>query len=342
MATEDVKDAPTTSAEAAGEVDSDIPALPEPSHTNGALAESTAAEPRHRPNGVAVDPGLYGVLGLPPSASDTDIQTSYRQHASRLLANGTTADIAALRQLNAAYEVLGTPVRRAEYDQVRLLPPATVLHGPSSAVRPGAKQGTRVGRRRRPRYVVAARQAGLTEVLVVILVIAFSAVVGALLMQRISLNLSALNGLSGVLPGGSASTRRVIDATVTPAPVRAPTAAAAATGTPDADPGLADHFTGSTVTVSSASPATNSPETVFVRLQRDGQPASNVDVWTTVQYRTTQERWPATGTVRTDSTGAAPITFNVGPATPGYPVEVHVFAQIDGQQLSWSTTFTPH
>jgi hypothetical protein len=64
-------------------------------------------------------------------------------------------------------------------------------------------------------------------------------------------------------------------------------------------------------------------------------------VWSTVQYRTTQERWPATGSLRTDAGGAASITFNVGPATPGYPVEVHVFAQVDDQQLSWTTTFTP-
>ena len=35
------------------------------------------------------------------------------------------------------------------------------------------------------------------------------------------------------------------------------------------------------------------------------------------------------------------ITFNVGQATPGYQVDVHVFAQVDDQQLSWSTSFTP-
>lgn len=104
---------------------------------------------------------------------------------------------------------------------------------------------------------------------------------------------------------------------------------------------LAAHFDGSTVTVASANPPTNSPQTVFVRLRRDGEPAADVEVFSTVQYRTTEERWPATGSVRTDAAGAAAITFNVGPATPGYPVEVHVFAQVDDQQLSWTTTFTP-
>jgi hypothetical protein len=38
----------------------------------------------------------------------------------------------------------------------------------------------------------------------------------------------------------------------------------------------------------------------------------------------------------------ATITFNIGPATPNYPVTVHVFAQVGDQQLSWSTSFTPH
>jgi len=38
--------------------------------------------------------------------------------------------------------------------------------------------------------------------------------------------------------------------------------------------------------------------------------------------------------------GSTP-TFNVGPATPGYEAQVHVFAQVDDQQLSWATAFTP-
>ena len=42
------------------------------------------------------------------------------------------------------------------------------------------------------------------------------------------------------------------------------------------------------------------------------------------------------------SSGAATISFNIGATTPNYPVQVQVFAQVDDQQLSWSTTFTPH
>ncbi|HYY89673.1 MAG TPA: DnaJ domain-containing protein [Chloroflexota bacterium] len=316
-------------------------ALPEAAAAHPAEPEHGTNGTRPQARGIAADAGLYGVLGVPPSASDPEIQTSYRREASRLLSNGSAADIAALRRLNAAYEVLGNSVRRAEYDQARRLPPSTVLRGPSEAVRPDAKQAMAVTRRRRPRQVVVPRQAGLPEVLVVVLVIALSVAAASLIIPRVSVNLSVLNQLSGILPGVSTSRRAIIEATVTPAPVRTPTAAPPSATATVLATGLSEHFEGSTVTVSSANPPANTPETVLIRLRRDGQPAANVEVWSTVQYRTTQERWPASGTVRTDSTGTASIIFNVGPATPGYPVEVHVFAQVDGDQLSWSTTFTP-
>jgi hypothetical protein len=94
--------------------------------------------------------------------------------------------------------------------------------------------------------------------------------------------------------------------------------------------------------MSSASPAQNTPVSVVAKLVRDGQPAANVDVYARVQYRTTEERWPAVGTVKTDPSGTATITFDVGGATAGYSVEVTVNALVDGEQLSWSTSFTPH
>src|SRR5262249_18732605 len=105
---------------------------------------------------------------------------------------------------------------------------------------------------------------------------------------------------------------------------------------------LADHFQGSTVTMSSATPAQNAAESVNVKLVRDGQPAAGLDVFADIQYRTTKERAPTTGTVKTDPSGNATLTFNVGPATPGYAVDVVVYAQVDSDQLSWTTSFTPH
>jgi hypothetical protein len=172
-------------------------------------------------------------------------------------------------------------------------------------------------------------------VLILLVVVALSIAAGTLLiLPRLSINLSALNSLSNVLPATS-NARRVLDPT--------PTAAAAATRvpTPTIRPGLADLFVGSSVSVSTPNPAQNTPQSVLIRLRRDNQPAANLDVWATVDYRTTTERWPATGAVKTDAAGAATITFNVGQATPGFPVQVHVFAQVDDQQLSWSTAFTP-
>src|SRR5207245_7371102 len=111
------------------------------------LAESSAARalptpgPRNPP-----DPGLYAVLRLDPSASDAEIQTTYRRQAARLLGSGSN-DVQALKQLNVAYEVLGNPVRRAEYDRLRL----TQLTSPAAPpqVRPGLKASTVVTRRRR-------------------------------------------------------------------------------------------------------------------------------------------------------------------------------------------------
>ena len=77
------------------------------------LAESPRAGPLARPGPrIAADPGLYAILRLDPSASDAEIQTTYRRQAAKLLGNGSN-DIHALKQLNVAYEVLGNPVRRA-------------------------------------------------------------------------------------------------------------------------------------------------------------------------------------------------------------------------------------
>ncbi|HYW90349.1 MAG TPA: DnaJ domain-containing protein [Chloroflexota bacterium] len=306
------------------------PALAQPDGENGVLVDA-ARGPR-----LPLDAGLYAVLGLVPSVSDAEIQTTYRRQAARLLADGTASDIAALRRLNMAYEVLGNPVRRAEYDRSRislLAPPAARERFQASP-----KGGRPVIRRRsRPHQVVQPRGSGHGDVLVLLIVVALSIAAGTLLiLPRLSINLSALNTLSNVLPVGS-NARKAID----PTPTAAPSATRVPTPTPA--PGLADRFAGSTVTVSSANPGQNTPESILIHLRRDGKPAANLDVWANVEYRTTAERWPATGAVKTDDNGAATITFDVGKATPGFQVQVHVVAQVDeDQQLSWSTAFTPH
>ncbi len=280
---------------------------------------------------VDPDPGLYGVLGLDPSVSDEEIQTAYRRQAARLQGGGGRNQ-ALLRQLNVAYEVLGQRVRRDEYDRNRL----AQLLAPSAPtpIQAASKTPVRITRRRRPRHAVQPQYAGFSYVLVVLFVVGLAAAAGGLLiLPRLSFNLSALNALQSVMPLPS-STRRPVDVTVTPLATAAPTATV--------QPAAAARFVGSNVSVSNPAPAQNSMESVFVKVRHDGQPAAEADVWAIVKYTTTEERWPATGTQKTDAAGAATISFNIGRAVPEHPVPVEVFAQVGGQQYSWSTTFTPH
>ena len=189
-----------------------------------------------------------------------------------------------MRQLNVAYEVLGTRVRRDEYDRLRqaqLLAP-----GAPPQIRPGAKAPTRVTRRRRPRHAVQPNYAGFSYVFVVLIVVGLAVAAGALIiLPRLSINLSALNALQSVLPLPQ-PTRPAVSGTATPSATVLPT--------PTVGPGVAARFAGSTVSVSTANPAQNTVENVVIKLRRDGQPAANSDVWAIVKYSTTDERWPAT------------------------------------------------
>jgi hypothetical protein len=280
---------------------------------------------------VDPDPGLYAVLGLDPSVSDVVIQTTYRRQAARLQGGGGK-DQARLRQLNVAYEVLGTRVRREEYDRMRL---AQLLAptGPTP-IQAGAKTPVRVTRRRRPRQAVQPNYAGFSYVLAVLVVVGLAVAAGVLLiLPRLSFNLSGLNALQSVLPLPN-PTRSAFTVTVTPAATEAPVATPA--------PDVTQRFAGTTVGVSNPNPAQNSVENVLIKLRLDGQPAADADVWAIVKYSTINERWPATGSQKTDASGVATLTFNIGRAIPEHPVPVEVFAQVGDQQYSWSTTFTPH
>jgi hypothetical protein len=238
---------------------------------SGAARESTALAPRAEnglaipaPTAVVPDPGLYAILGLSPLATDAEIQTMYRRLAARLLSDG--GDNATLRRLNVAYEVLGNPVRRAEYDRARrALPTGQAVH--PTPLRPGAKARTEVTRRRRPRHAVQPRYAGFGDVVVVLLVVGVAVLAGVLLIPRLSINLSGLNALSNVMPV-AISARRSVEAT--------PTAGVTRSATPTVRPGLAARFAGSTVGISSATPPRNSAQTINVRVRRDGQPASGL------------------------------------------------------------------
>ncbi len=288
------------------------------------------------------DAGLYAILGVSATASDAEVQIAYRRKAARL-ATSRGRSGRELRQLNAAYEVLGNPTRRAEYDlasQVTL--PVITPQRPTGVEVPFQAAPTPASPRHRTGRAAPGSNGGLPEIVAVLLVVGLAVGAVVFLIPRIPINLSALNALGSVLAVGPAPRRVAIEPVTapeaTPTLAAAPTATAVATAPPVA---AADRFSGTTVAVLIPSPAPFSTETVVAKLRRDGAPAPDVDIWATVQYRTAQERWPATGTVKTDATGTATITFNVGPATAGYPVQVHVFTQADGQQPSWSTSFTP-
>src|SRR5262249_46022558 len=81
-----------------------------PRPTHGSTGPTRARLPAGIP-----ESGLYAVLGVSPTVSDAEIQVAYRRKAARLTQKHSRGG-RELRQLNAAYEVLGNPTRRAEYD----------------------------------------------------------------------------------------------------------------------------------------------------------------------------------------------------------------------------------
>lgn len=74
------------------------------------------------PDALPGVPDLYAVMGLDARASDDAIRYAYRRRAARLLDARWRPGRAARRlaELNAAYEILGKPDRRADYDRQRM------------------------------------------------------------------------------------------------------------------------------------------------------------------------------------------------------------------------------
>jgi hypothetical protein len=73
------------------------------------------------PDALPGVPDLYAVLGVDPRSSDDIIRYAYRKKAAKLLDARWRPGRAARRlaELNAAYEILGKPDRRADYDRQR-------------------------------------------------------------------------------------------------------------------------------------------------------------------------------------------------------------------------------
>lgn len=84
----------------------------------------------------------YDVLGVPATASDKDLNRAYRKLARRLHPYANPGDAASeerFKEVTAAYDVLGDPDRRREYDEARRRRAAGVGAGPGDpAGGPGA------------------------------------------------------------------------------------------------------------------------------------------------------------------------------------------------------------
>ena len=74
------------------------------------------------PDALPGVPDLYAVIGVDARASDDTIRYAYRRRAAQLLDARWRPGRAARRlaELNAAYEILGKPDRRADYDRQRM------------------------------------------------------------------------------------------------------------------------------------------------------------------------------------------------------------------------------
>ena len=288
-------------------------------------------------------PGLYGVLGVAPTATAAEIHFAYRSQAAGL-ARSRFARPKELRELNAAYEVLGNPARRRDYDYQRAA--VTVPALPSASGRPSDQvAGTTHYPRLRHAHRDRRSQPAFTDLVGVAVVLVTAVVAAYMILSRVDVDLSPLNAMGGLLglrgSGRPATIAEVPITAVTPTVV-VPTPAPGETPLPQPTPlPLQDQFDGSSLTLSDSQPPQGTTVTALVRLQRNGQPVADVPVYVTATYRTTSERWPSSGPARTDARGAAAIPFNIGDATRGFEVKVVAHADVEGTDLTWESAFTP-
>ena len=65
----------------------------------------------------------YGVLGVASTASDKEVTKAYRKLAKQYHPDANPGSEDRFKEISAAYDVLGDPDRRKEYDEVRRLGP---------------------------------------------------------------------------------------------------------------------------------------------------------------------------------------------------------------------------
>ena len=317
------------------------------------------------PDAIPGIPDLYAVLGVDARSSDDIIRYAYRKKAAKLLDARWRPGRAARRlaELNAAYEILGKPDRRSDYDRQR----ARLYYYQQTARQeqilddPGglAPEPTRRQRSNRARTdgLLPRAPRGLLEAVAIIGVVVVAIYAGYTVLGN-----SSIVDLGGLQDAGAALGLPVRPRTVptaspvpvlaapTPTPrqvivpaalVPSPSATTAPTSAPT--PAAAGPVR-STVRVNNPTPPRRSEVNVVMKLTRgaDNRPVAGAPVHLIVYYRTVQERFPAgDSTVPTNEIGEAMIAFNIGDATAGHPVTVEAVGMVDGEEHKAQATFVP-
>ncbi len=331
------------------------------------LYEPLAVAPQRNdaPDAIAGIPDLYAVLGIDPRSSDDIIRYAYRKKAAKMHDARWRPGRAArqLAELNAAYEILGKPDRRADYDRQRARhtyyqqsAQQGQLAGPTAPLPQSAITSSTTSRVAR---VLPLRKLripyGLLRAVAVIGVVALAIYAGYTFMSTSNLlDWSAMRdaGTSLFASGRAQATpvasptavpvmptptpRQVIVPGIVPA---SPTAGSAAT--PAATRTVAESVQ-ATARINNPAPARRTEVSVVVRLTRDNTAMRNIPVYAVAHYKTVDERFPVNdGTVATNDLGEATITFNIGDATAGHPVTVDLVATVDGEDVKAQTSFQP-
>lgn len=339
--------------------------VPGPADSQPLYEPLGAAPQRHDvPDAISGIPDLYAVLGVDQRASDDIIRYAYHKKAAKMHDARWRPGRAArqLAELNAAYEILGKPDRRSDYDRQRarhtyyqqaihqqqLAGPTAPL--PQSAITSNAARTGRAPTSRRFRV-----PRGLLEVVAVIGVVALAAYAGFTLVNNTNLiNMTAIRDAgAALLSVGRAQATPVASPTavpvmptptprqviVPPSVVASPTVSLSPT--PSATRTVAEGVR-ATARINNTAPARRTEVSVIMRLTRDNQALRNIPVYAVAYYRTVEERFPENdATVATNDLGEATITFNIGDATAGNPVTVELVATVDNEEVKAQTSFLP-
>lgn len=97
----------------------------------------------------------YALLGLEPTCSDEEIRSAFRRRAKALHPDVESGDATAFIRLKRAYDVLGDPAKRAQYDRANSARVRRAMRAASEAPAPPRPQSRRPGGIGFARYFVA-------------------------------------------------------------------------------------------------------------------------------------------------------------------------------------------